>query len=641
MAKLLSFFGLNKHFAPNISGQKTDPLDALNLPPMTAPELIRFLELEHRILAIKRLASVNDRYWNSLYQTAINNAAETIQLIPASASHHHAGPGGLLTHTIEVCANAMRIAKAWQLPLGVGPEERAKLDQVWRYGLFAAALLHDMGKTLALVRITLNLKNGQTSPWSPYLGKIPSDTLSYRVDFQVADYQLYHQLSVSLMDLLPRSARHWLLQDMKLMKQLIAWLNNDPYECGEIGEIVRQADRDSTAADLKLGGHQKRFPGAFQLPMIDRLMTALRHLLQDGTLKINRNGAAAWIYQGRAYLVCRTVAQAVQQYLADQGATDIPTDPTRLYDTWQEYGYALDNTEGGAIWKAHIMGEDYDLKLTVMVFEATRLFKVGHLPSDLKGEIKILSQDSDIKTLSQTPLSDHHHENNDGSPTPQNTVTDTESESQQDPDPFDLSNNTSESPHTEEHSLPGALHTPDPVTQQHGTVSTIENKQSGAVSGSENSELAQPKVHQPLDSGAIISDPQSAPQPNDPQVAQFFIQWIKGSLADKSFRVNRADTPVHIVAQGVVLISPVIIKKFCQKMKYEQLTGSKPTWKVVQSQFHKLKLHIRTENHVNIHKFQINGNHKSSFMNGYLLPYKIFFDEGDIPPINERLTHIG
>ena len=646
MAKLLSFLGRNRLTAPDISRNNTDELDPLKLPPMTAPELFSYLKLDNHILSIKRLASVNDHYWNTLYQATLNNVADAIQLLPASAAHHHAGPGGLLTHTIEVCANTMRIAKGWQLPLGVGPEERARLEPLWRYGLFAAALLHDMGKTLALVRITLDLKNGQSQPWSPWLGKMPSNTQSYRVDFQMADYQLYHPLSVTLMDLLPRSARHWLLQDMKLVKQLLAWLNNDPYECGEVGEIVRQADRESTAADLKLGGHQKRFPGVYQLPMIDRLMTALRHLLQDGTLKINRNGAAAWIYQGRAYLVCRTVAQAVQQYLSEQGATDIPSDPTRLYDTWQEHGYALENSEGGAIWKVNIKGENYDLTLTVLVFEATRLFKVGHLPANFKGTIKALSQDTVIEE-SQTAV-DHNDNTVTEIKAHNNTATDTENtvteaaitqiKPQLKPvldesaDPFDLSNSTNTETEQADTAQANAQKTAtDPDITDTGSSSSVTEK----------TDLAQPKVHHPLDSGAVIQDVHDAPKPNAPEVGQFFVDWIKRSIADKSFRVNRADTPVHIVSEGVVLVSPKILQLFCEKMKYKQITGKKMTWMVVQSQFHKLKIHIKTDKHYNVHKFQINGDNRTSYLNGYLLPFDVFFDEGKVPPVNKKLAHIG
>ena len=640
MGKFLSFFS-SKTAAPFICKQNKK-LDPQQLPPMTAPELIDYLALKNHIREIRRLSSVNDHYWETLYQQAINNAAELIQLIPASGSHHHAGPGGLLTHTIEVCANSMRIAKGYQLPLGVGPEERAQLDQVWRYGLFVAALLHDMGKTLALVQITLKMKDSSSSSWSPYLGKMPDSTQSYQVQFQTADYHLYHQLSISLMDILPPQARHWLLQDKKLIKQLMAWLNSDPYECGVIGEIVRQADGESTAADLKLGGHKVRFPGAFQLPMIDRLMIALRHLLHDGSLKVNRNGAAGWIYHGNAYLVCRTVATAVQNYLQDNGASDIPGDPTRLYDIWQEHGYAQDNSEGGAIWKIAINGEDYQLNLTVMVFEANLLFKVGHTPADMKGSIAVLSQDTNIKKLSQSSNSETIPDAN----TEQSPETETANQAAvktQNSEPFDVSNKQSDE--TSSHQTqrtgtePGELSSPSQPKSGSTLSPAADNEKTGAVSFDKN--LAQIEKKYTADSGADPESNIAIPDPSDPSIGQYFINWVKRSIRDKSLRINRADTPVHIVSAGVVLISPVIIKKFCAKMGFDELTGNKATWKIVQARFHKLKLHIKTDNHVNIHKFQIIGVNRTSYMNGYLIPFEVIYSDSHKPELNKKIVHVG
>ena len=651
MGKLLSFFR-GKQSAPDINTLDKE-LDPLKLPPMTAPELIDYLGLDSRIREIRRLSSVNDHYWKTLYLQAIHNAAELIQLMPASGSHHHAGPGGLLTHTIDVCAITMRITKAYQLPQNVGPEERARLDQVWRYGLFAAALLHDVGKTLALVQITLKMKDGSSSSWSPYLGKMPSNTQSYCVQFQPADYQLYHQLSVSLMDILPRQARHWLLQDQRLIKQFMAWLNSDPYECGVVGEIVRQADCESTASDLKLGGHKYRFPGTFQLPMVDRLMMALRHLLNDKTLKLNRNGAAGWIYQGKAYLVCRTVANAVQDYLQDNGATDIPSDPTRLYDTWQEHGYALENSQGGAIWKANINGEDYQLNLTVMVFEVNRLFKVGHIPADMKGSIEILPQESNTKNLSQESIHEASLKTDTKNSTSQNSESIKQSLDTESLDPFDLSNEQSaESVNKIEHQdsenensyestgankEPGDLYTPSESNPLPSSASNI--KSTGAVSEDKNLEQIENKFK--LDSGADPEKNIKIPSPSEPGIGEYFVNWIKRSINDKTLRVNRADTPVHIVPEGVVLVSPVILKKFCVKMEFDELTGSKATWKVVQAHFHKMKLHIKTVNHVNIHKFQIKGKNRSSFMNGYLLPFEVIYPDCNYPESNKKIQHIG
>ena len=402
MGAILNFFGrgaTKKNHSPNSNNgamSPDTPLRPENLKPMGSTQLLQQLSLNEKISDIRRLIPVSDGYWNQLYYQAYLNTATIMQQLPASQAHHHAGPGGLLIHTTEVIRHSMRIVKNYQLPKGVGPEERTKREHRWRYGVFIAALLHDVGKTLAMCQITLHFKNGDQKPWSPYLGPMAKDTDYYSIHFsQSKFYKLQQQLSVTLVDLIPAIARDWLLQDMLLMNEIVAYLNGDPYECGVIGEIVRQADMESTSLNLRLGGHSLRFPGATQLPMIDRLMTALRHLLNNGTLKINQKGSTGWSKDGKIYLVCRTVAEAVKQYLADHGAKDIPQDLTRLYDTWQEHAFAIGNPEtGGSIWKVAVKGADYQHNLTVLVFETDRLFKVGHSPNDFDGDIEILGQNS-------------------------------------------------------------------------------------------------------------------------------------------------------------------------------------------------------------------------------------------------------
>ncbi|MDX2505236.1 MAG: DNA-binding domain-containing protein, partial [Gammaproteobacteria bacterium] len=375
-------------------------------------------------------------------------------------------------------------------------------------------------------------------------------------------------------------------------------------------------------------------------------------------LKINRNGAAGWIYQGKAYLVCRTVANAVQDYLQDNGATDIPSDPTRLYDTWQEHGYAQENVDGGAIWKIAIDGEDYQLNLTVMVFEADRLFKVGHTPADMKGSITVLSQDTNIKKLSQASGSENKPEaETEQSPgtEPGTETVNQPSEQTQGSDPFDISNeqstetDTDQTPGTgtapdvsnrqETGTEPGALFTPSAQKSGSALSPAPDNEKTGAVSNDKI--LAQIEHKYTLDSGATPEKEVAIPDPNDQFIGEYFINWVKRSIRDKSLRVNRADTPVHIVAAGVVLVSPVILKKFCAQMGFDELTSNKATWKIVQARFHKLKLHIKTDNHVNIHKFQILGANRTSYMNGYLLPFAVIFPEGNQPDLNKKIIHVG
>ena len=632
MGAILKFFGrgiknnphsnLNNHdsrFAPDTV------LQPENLKPLDVEQLLRHLSLNPMISDIRRLVPVSDGYWEQLYYQAYINTATIMQQLPASQAHHHAGPGGLLKHTTEVIRHAMRIIKNYQLPKGVGPEERTKREHRWRYGVFIAALLHDVGKTLAMCQITLHLKNGDQKSWSPYMGQMPKTTDYYSIRFSRSKfYKLQQYLSVTLFDLIPATARDWILQDMQLMSELVAYLNGNLYECGVIGEIVRQADMESTSRNLRLGGHSVRFPGATMLPLVDRLMTALRHLFNDGVLKINQKGSTGWTKDGKTYLVCRTVANAVQQYLSENGATDIPSDVTRLYDTWQEHGFALENKKGGSVWKVAVKGEDYDHALTVLIFETDRLFKVGHRPDDFHGVIEILDQNSSGTTQQNTATEVQT----------QNTATEAQDQ-------------VAESVTIGSTTLPGFSADADADTDTSVLLTdTVESSVPATTNTTKSThyddtetEAVQQQTSETEAVDEVVAAIGEAPEPNSRGSAEHFLEWIKYRLRTNKLYVNRPNARVHRIEQGIALVSPAILQDFCKSMKYPKMTTEKETWKVVQKHLHKLNMHIKSKRQ-NLQKIIIKGERNQSTLNVYLFETDFFYPDIKAPEINTKVILI-
>ena len=54
------------------------------------------------VSTLKGLAGVPESHWQRLYQALLDRFAALVQLLPASEAHHHAGPGGLLRHGLEI-----------------------------------------------------------------------------------------------------------------------------------------------------------------------------------------------------------------------------------------------------------------------------------------------------------------------------------------------------------------------------------------------------------------------------------------------------------------------------------------------------------------------------------------------------------
>ncbi len=103
------------------------------------------------VTEITRVVGLPTPVWNSLGDPLLTRFAEFCQRMPASEAHHHAHPGGLLEHTLDVAVRALRLRQGLMLPPGADAEDISRLKSRWSYAVLAAALLHDIGNPLASV----------------------------------------------------------------------------------------------------------------------------------------------------------------------------------------------------------------------------------------------------------------------------------------------------------------------------------------------------------------------------------------------------------------------------------------------------------------------------------------------------------
>ena len=295
---------------------------------------------------------------------------------------------------MDVIERALRQRKSFELPLNAGSEIIFEQEHFWTYAIFIGALLHDIGKMTTSTLIVLN--NGKV--WNPHQSSLlKSEANSYHIRFDQHPYKYHTQIANSFFHLIPEKGRGWLIQYPDIFSELCAWLYGDYYEFGMIGQIIRFADGQSVAANLKIGGEQARFINAPEIPLIEKMMTALRELLQFGELKVNgTEGSSGWCIGSFTYLVCGTVADKVRSYLNKLGSTDIPGDNTRLFDTWQEHGYAINNQSDAAIWVIKVNDR---FKLTVLKFETNRLFHPSKHPGEFQGQISVIENNQSVDRI--------------------------------------------------------------------------------------------------------------------------------------------------------------------------------------------------------------------------------------------------
>ncbi|CAB4048512.1 hypothetical protein LMG9964_02153 [Paraburkholderia phenoliruptrix] len=362
----------------------------------------------HRIGGSVGLSTENER---RDVQPLIQRLTEFIQLLPASESHHHAQPGGLLIHLLEVARYALHFREGYRLPLGASPEDQMRHGARCSYAVLVAALLHDIGKPLADLKVEL-VCGADARQWVPLAGSMNEQGGQwYRVDFPEPaqrDYGAHARLSIVLLQrLVPSASLGWLAQYPPILDELAAYLSGDgAARRSALAKIVGEADRRSVAQNL-LTGPRTRFATARTVPLIERLMEGLRRLLAEGEVPMNRAGATGYCDGESLWCVAKTLAEAVRAYLArheqqQPGAAGIPSDNNRLFDTWQEYGALIPTPEGGAIWTVEVVVGTWKQTFTVLRFPLDRLYAdPGRYPRALPaGAVRVVEAGKDEEPAS-------------------------------------------------------------------------------------------------------------------------------------------------------------------------------------------------------------------------------------------------
>lgn len=336
------------------------------------------------------------------YLPALHKYAEFVQLFPASESHHHAQPGGLLIHALEAVDIALTLRRGVVLPIGAHPEELMHLEHRWTYGVFIAALLHDIGRPVADLNIT---SYGKDSPhgrvWTPLAGTLREiGSTHYSVGFTEPgkrNYQAHTRLGVAMLNrIVPQSTMAWMTQDATLMEELTAYLYGDS-KGGALRDLASKADGESVRRNL-LMGPRTRFAASRAVPLIERMMEALRRMLAEGgVLPLNRSGGAGWVYEGDVWFVSKRLADEVRKYLqANESGAGIPGEDKndRLFDVWQEYGALVGNPDtGGAIWHVRVEGDGYVHNFTMLRFPLHVLFPSNdRYPAAMSGRVVVLEK---------------------------------------------------------------------------------------------------------------------------------------------------------------------------------------------------------------------------------------------------------
>jgi len=512
----------------------------------------------------------------------IVRAAEWAQMLPASESHHHAQPGGLLTHMIESAAHALRFRQGYLLPVGAAPEEIPERKHRWTYAVFLGALLHDIGRPMADINVRTFRSNKACGKWQPLAGSMLDQGLThYTLDFEISrDYDLHKKLPVILFQrLVPQHVLAWLAEDVQLMGELSSYLSGDEEYTGALREIVTRADSESVKNNL-MHGPRTRFAAAKTVPLIERLMQALRLMLEEGHLSLNRAGSHGWVHDGKIWFVSKRLADEVRQFLvARESGEGVPGKDKndRLFDTWQEYGALVPTEDNRAVWNVTVSLDDgWTQSLTVLCFPLDKLFQhPGQYPESVRGTVTPLQPGAaaapeqadtpsgtgfDDSLTVDGPVSGQTEENLDLNLEP----------SQASQPAADVPQNTADDRRETSFALP-ALNTRSArlLPERQVAVSPSRRVEDEFLN---DDDTARPKqkikaaaVLKPVSPAGQSQLLMQAPAKKPPSSAALrFMRWIQEGLAEGTMAYNRSDAMIHFVEDGMMLVSPLIFRRFAE-----------------------------------------------------------------------------
>jgi conjugal transfer pilus assembly protein TraI len=242
------------------------------LPIQTASELL--LPHNHLLFQIEELAGLAKDPFKCFYLTAIQRFARFVQQCPASEVHHHAGPGGMLLHTLEVCVIALKVRRSYLLSETGGAEEISAKQDLWTYAVFLAALCHDLAKVAVDQSVTLFDRNHQQRRWDPWNQFMDEQAIAYVTEFMPNRHYRLHEKATPLLinKVIPPQGMRWLTSDRSIFARWLSTVSGDLENASALGQIVSSADSQSVATNL--GADNSRMPAVKTIPLHEKMLTA-------------------------------------------------------------------------------------------------------------------------------------------------------------------------------------------------------------------------------------------------------------------------------------------------------------------------------------------------------------------------------
>lgn len=274
---------------------------------------------------------------DELYVAVIRRYIEYVHLLPASESHHHCVPGGLLIHSFEVSEIAYSVADDMK-PATTGMLDVDKrLEPSYKYAAWLGGLLHDAGKVVADMTIhAVSIYDEATQSNIKVQGKIDipvwqperESLISWARRYSVATYSVtfkkdrihnQHNFDTSVLfsPIIGNGAAldKILTKPVNIRNELTKVLSGFESKNEYLKKSIRVADNKSTGENLKIYQHLKMGPGKLSnAAMVYRAIQWSRP-----KWLINKPNGHAWVIGDDVYLRYTSAFDVIHREAEENG----------------------------------------------------------------------------------------------------------------------------------------------------------------------------------------------------------------------------------------------------------------------------------------------------------------------------------
>lgn len=346
-----------------------DPLDIVE----TQADLIRRIRL---------LAGTQDADFEIRFLSVIRRLATYIQLLPASESDTHHGPGGLFRLCLELGFFAAQAAEAVVFAGRSGSEDRRREEPRWRYAAFLAGLnceLHRAVTHMTVVDVEGRVWPAFNEPITDWLNAGKSDRYFVRwtegVSSAATTGLLINRITASdnlqyLQDGSPRIVP-------TLMDTIAGVRGHEKSALADLVDRIREkvVHRDKAVSPTNYG---KLTVGSHLEP---HLLDAMRQLVSTGKWTINEHKSRLWYAKNGLFLIWRLGAKEMLEVLSKASVSGIPQDTQTLLEILLTAKVFTADKDGSPYWMIMPPGSTTEL---VAVKLATPMTLFGTMLDEIK-----------------------------------------------------------------------------------------------------------------------------------------------------------------------------------------------------------------------------------------------------------------